>query len=477
MAASTVTPPAAGAAPKAGPPAQTAAGAQARIPVPATGPDDRRSLAQRLQRSLATTPRRLRGAGAALGVLVVVFGLVAGLQMNQRARAADRVATYSGPLSQDAAEIYRSLADADTTAAGGFLLAAEEPASVRQRYETDLATASDLLSRAAARTSMSSDAHQAIAALNRQLPVYAGLVENARANNRRGYPLGGAYLRYASALMQDTMLVDAQRLVDSETRRLDADHADAKAFPWASAVLGGLVLGALVWCQFALFRRTNRVVNLGLAGATAAMLAGVVWLLVAATSSAASLSDSRSRGSAPLRALDQARFDALQAHAAENLNLVARGASTIYAADWGTEVAALTKGGGPDGKGAGPGSLARAEALSPGDTTGLLREARAQFDLWQKRHEDATALEGKGDYDAALKLTVDASGGATSDAAFTAMDQRLNDAAQIQKAEFARAVRGVDGDLKTAAIGIAVLALPALYGVVRGIGRRLAEYR
>ncbi|HSA52297.1 MAG TPA: hypothetical protein VLH10_19595, partial [Yinghuangia sp.] len=217
---------------------------------------------QRLRRGMAKTPGRLRGAVVLLCVLVLAFGVTAAWQANTRAQAADRLVSDSGPLSQDAAEIYRSLADADTTAAGGFLLAANEPAAVRERYEQDLATAGELLTRAAARAAASSETQRSIAALTRQLPVYAGLVETARANNRQGLPLGGAYLRYASDLMQNTMLPDAQRLVDSEAQRLAADFDDAEAYPWAATGLAVVALGALVWCQTMLFRRTHRIFNL-----------------------------------------------------------------------------------------------------------------------------------------------------------------------------------------------------------------------
>ncbi|NUU21197.1 MAG: hypothetical protein HOV68_06730, partial [Streptomycetaceae bacterium] len=402
----------------------------------------------------------------------LAFGAVAAWQVEARARAADRLVSHSGPLSQDAAEIYRSLADADTTAAGGFLLAGDEPASVRERYDKDLATAAELLSRAAARTSASSAGQQWIAAINRQLPQYAGLVDRARTYNRQGYPLGGAYLRYASTLMQDTILPDAQRLVDAETRRLDADYDQAEAFPWAAAALAAAGLAALAWYQLVLFRRTNRVFNIGLAGATVALLGSALWLVVGATGAASSLADSRTHGAEPLRSLYQARIDAAKAHTAENLNLVARGSSTVYATRWDAEQLDLT--GKPDGP---AGSLTQAQEDASGIAAERLAEARAQLVQWQERHKNAADLDEGGNYDGALRATITAVDGPTADAAFTAMDRAFDEAAAAEKRAFADAARDVDGDLRMLALGVGVLAVPAAVAVVWGIGRRLADYR
>lgn len=439
----------------------------ARPPAPS------RSRVQRLRYGISTPPGRLRVAGVVLCTLVVLFGALTAWQVNERAQAADRLVSHSGPLSHDAAEIYRSLADADTTAAAGFLLGEDEPPALRDRYEGDLAKASELLVQSAARTSGSSGTQRTISDLTRELARYAGLVEVARANNRQGLPLGGAYLRYASALMQDTILRDAQRLVDSEERRLDADFDAAESFPWAAAGVAVVGLGALGWYQLVLFRRTNRVFNLGLVGATAALLASSLWLVVGAAGASSSLGDSRTRGAEPLRALNDARFDALQAHAAENLILVARGSGEKYAERWAAEVASLTR---AQAEGDKPrGSLLRAVERAPKSAAAQLVDAHEKFTVWQGRHDAAAANEA--DYDAALTATITAEGTGTADRAFTEMDDLLAAAADAERREFRKAAGDVDGELRLLALAVLILTVPAAIGVVRGINRRLAEYR
>ena len=89
-----------------------------------------RESADRLRAAATTEPGRLRIIGAVLAVLVVAFGAVTAWQVADRQSAAGNVVNHSAPLSADAAEIYRSLADADATVAGGFLVGGQEPKAV-----------------------------------------------------------------------------------------------------------------------------------------------------------------------------------------------------------------------------------------------------------------------------------------------------------------------------------------------------------
>ncbi|MFB7614873.1 hypothetical protein [Kitasatospora sp. NPDC056181] len=432
----------------------------------------------RIGRATRTAPGRLRLAGALLAVVTLAFGTLTAWQVNSRAQAAERVVSYSQPLSQAAADIHRSLADADTTAATGFLLAGAEPKAVRERYEQDLATASRLIAEAAARTTASSPAQGWLATLNQQVPVYAGLVESARADNRQGFPLGGAYLRYASDQMRTVLLPAAAQLSAAENQELADDYAAARSVPWAAYGLGLLALATLVWVQAVLFRRTNRVFNLGLLGATAAVLSAVLWLTVAGTGANSALRDSERQGAAPLRALNAARVDVLTARLAENLHFVARGSSTKYAELWTktTEHLAAT-----DVRGGPAGTLPDALQLAPADARAAITDAQQQYQQWRDRHLAASRLENvEADYQGALDATVtvkEADVPGTADASFNAADQRLAQAAAAELRQFEQAAEGTDGDLRTAAVAVAVLALVAAASAVRGLGRRLAEYR
>ncbi|WP_311137195.1 hypothetical protein [Streptomyces sp. I6] len=442
---------------------------------PPPGPPARRSAwaetSSRLRAAATTEPGRLRIIGAVLAVLVLAFGAVTAVEITGRSASADAVVDRSQPLSADAASIYRSLADADTAAASGFLAGAQEPAVVRERYREDIAGASRLLVKAAANTDGSTDSRRSITALNEQLPRYTGLVERARAGNRQGLPLGGAYLRYANELMTTELLPAAQKLYDEETARLDEDHGGARAWPLISLGLGVLALGALVWAQRRDYRRTNRVFNPGLLAATAACTVTLLWLGAGHALARAGLDEARAEGQQSLTVLNDARISSLKARANENLTLVARGAVLTedgkgdkYEADYASGMSRLTA------------SLGRAGQLA-GDGAGRTPVAQAvsAASEWRSRHQQAGESDRAGDYDGALAKVIGGEG--STGQCFDRVDAALERALAHEQAEFTEAAEGGRGALAGLPAGAAVLAVVGAAGAVLGIGRRLSEYR
>lgn len=429
----------------------------------------------RLRAAATTEPGRLRIIGAVLALLVVAFGAVTALQMTQRSDAADNVLHSSQPLSASAADIYRSLADANTAAASGFLAGGQETKESRDRYEKDIRTAAAKLITAANSSKPGSRSAVTISQLNELLPEYKGLIERARANNRQGYPLGGAYLRYANDTMQNQMLPKAQQLYTSENQRLSDDYADAKPYPWAAIALGLVALGALAWAQRRHYHRTNRVLNQGMAAATAASAVVLLWLAVGHTVARSGLDESYDHGVRSLNVLHDAQIASLKARGNENLTLVSRGAETttnargkivdLYDNEFDTEMAQLTKG------------LAVAADLAD-DRAGEkpVRTATANMTEWKHRHKAARAADTSGKYQEALDRVIGSPEQATG-ACFDGVDENLTLALTHEQAEFQRAAGDGLGAMAGLPAGAAVLAVLAAAGAVFGVGRRLSEYR
>ncbi|MGN9759137.1 hypothetical protein [Streptomyces sp. SD31] len=444
---------------------------------PAAGPR-RTAFAEGLDqlRAAATTePGRLRIIGALLALLVVAFGAVAAWQMTERATAADDVLNRSQPLTSDAADIYRSLADANTAAASGYLAGLQEKPAMREGYESDIRRAASKLVTAAANSEPGSTSANTIAELSRLLPQYKGLVETARANNRQGYPVGGAYLRAANEMMQQKMLPAAEKLHRTENQRLRDDYADAKSFPWAAAGLGLLALAALAWAQRRNYRRTNRVLNHGLVTATAASTVVLLWLAVGHTVARAGLTDSYDHGVRSLNVLHEARIASLTARSDENLNLVRRGADTttlddgtvVDAYEWGydQEIEQLGK------------ALVRAADLAD-DTAGKkpVQDANGFMKIWKDRHVIARDDNNSGNYQAARDRVIGAAKEPTS-VCFDNVDKAIAAALKHEQQEFQQAASDGRDSLTGLPTGAAVLAVLGAAGAVLGIGRRLSEYR
>ncbi|MGH3310852.1 MAG: hypothetical protein ACRDP3_09725 [Streptomyces sp.] len=430
----------------------------------------------RLRAAAMTEPGRLRGIGALLALLIVLFGAVTAWQFADRTSAADAVVENSQPLSVDAASIYRSLADADTAASSGFLAGGDQPRSMRERYERNISEASRLLASAAANSKGSASAQKQIIKLNQGLPRYTALVESARANNRQGLPLGGAYLRHANEEMRGELLPAAKKLYTAQTARLGEDYADAQAWPWFAIAAGLLALGGLGWAQRRNYHRTNRVFNLGLLGATAAALVALMWLTGAHAMARSALNESDEKGAQSLRVLNEAWIGSLQARGDENMTLVARGGGSAYEESYRKQMGQVA---GADGGGASDsGSLAHAFDLAD-DRAGRqpVREAMNAVEQWRQRHEAAREKDDGGDYSTAVGMVIGGKGSGSTGEAFDEVDAGLAKASAHEQSEFERKADFGLSALSTVAIGGAVLALLGAVAAVLGIGRRLSEYR
>ncbi|MFJ6459983.1 hypothetical protein ACIQM0_02780 [Streptomyces sp. NPDC091387] len=452
-----------------------------QLPAPAPVPPQRGGRAvvtDRLRAAATTEPGRLQIIGAVLALLVVAFGAVTAFEISDRATSADDVVKRSQPLSADAANIYRSLADADAAAASGFLAGPQEPRAVHDQYVTDIQEASRLLVKAAANTDSSTKSGHEITKLNEELPRYTGLIERARASNRQGLPLGGAYLRYANQKMANDMLPAAERLYTAETGRLGQDYDSARTWPFFSLGIGVIALAVLFWAQRRNFHRTNRVLNHGLLAATAAAVVVLLWLAVGHSVARSDLSDANTRGQQSLDVLNRARINSLKARANENLTVVARGAvltadgkNDKYETDYGTGMKALVK------------ELGQAAKLADDthDTAGSEPVANAIKSVteWQSRHRTARKTDDSGDYETALEQIIgsgDSTKGSTGES-FNRVDKALRQALAHEQDEFTRAAEDGRGALGGLPIGAAVLAVLGAVAAIVGVNRRLSEFR
>lgn len=426
---------------------------------------------ERLRTAATTEPGRLQIIGAVLAALVIAFGAVTAFEVSDRAAAADDVVSRSQPLSADAASIHRSLADADAAAANGFLAGAEEPRAIHERYEKDITSASRLLINAASNTDGSTESGRQIATLNEQLPRYTGLIERARANNRQGLPLGGAYLRYANLKMSNELLPAADKLYKAETERLGQDTDDARDWPFASLGLGVLALGALAWAQRRNYRRTNRMFNHGLLAATAASTVVMLWLLVGHAVARAEVQNAMEHGQESLKALNSSRVQALQARANENLTVVARGA--VLTPDGKNDQYEFNYTNRMDAVGV---TLKWAKDMAD-DPEGRdpVADATNAVAEWRTRHKKARATDNDGDYEGALQQIIGPKG--STGQSFDTVDDALRRAIDHEQREFTASAESGRDALAGLPVGAAALAVLGAAGAVLGINRRLSEYR
>jgi hypothetical protein len=419
-----------------------------------------------------TTPGRLGLIMVALLVLTVAFGAASAAGLQAKSAALTELVTSSEPLAVAAQDIYRSLSDADATAASAFLEGGRESAEARQRYGSDVAQAGAALANAATAAGSSAQASRSIAILSTNLPVYTGLVETARANNRQGLPVGAAYLREASGLMRSTLLPAARQLYESETARLASTQARATPLPIIEMLLGLATIGCLVAAQVFLTRRTNRVLNVGLVVATAAGAVALIWVVVTVANVWINVEQGRQHGSAQVQQLAAARIAALEARGDETLTLVARGAGAAYERHF-VEVSNRLAGESGDA-----GLLGEArDATADPAVRAVIEEAIEQQRAWRTAHAEIRRLDDSGQYNQAVRLTISDTEPGGASPAFRALDESLARAIQLSKERFDAEVASARGAVAWSVLLVALLTVVAAVGSVWGIWQRLKEYR
>ncbi len=417
--------------------------------------------AGRAAQSRLSTRTGLRlGAGAIIG-LILALGLTVYLSTASSDDAIQHAVTNAEPLSVAAEDIYRGLSDADATAAAVFLSGAQAQSGGPQRYDADIRRVSAGLAAISAHAGSSPTLRDAVARILADLPQYTGLIGTAQADARQDLPVGAAYLREASALMRSDLLPAAQRVLQVQSDRLAADDATAGSGPQWELAATALGLVGLGLAQAFLTRRTNRLLNPGIAVATLLVLVLGAWAWAAADSA----SDDVGAAGGHRQAADvliATDLLVLQAHGDELLSLAARGEDVgTYEKDFKAVSARLGK--------------VIASDQGPG-----IADARSAYQGWMTEHSALVQLETspQSDNTANLRALAEVTGSqAGTGKQFTRVDGDLRGAVSAEEAAYLAAVDAAASDLDGLANGAAVLAPAALAAGAYGANQRLREYR
>jgi len=397
-----------------------------------------------------STPGGLRAWGAVAAAVTALAGLLAlGVAMNQAAAVSgvrDAAAQLVG--LQDARN---QLVAADAAATTAFLVGGLEPTDLRQGYDVAVDAGAHALTLLAA---TGPDGADGLAEVSADLTTYTGLVEQARANNRQGFPVGSAYLEEASTVLREDIVPALDALVAAEQERVDAELRSVRN---AAPLLIGVVvlaLAVLVAVQVWVARRTHRTLNVGLVGATVAVLVvGVVGgtTLGGAATRAGHVQDG---AYAATVATSQAFALVNDARSMEAFTLIRRGSGAAYEESF---VASVDK--------------ARTALQSDGHRLDVTLAGR--LDAWVAAHGEVRGLDDSGDWDGAVAL-VTSDDPAAPPALFEDLSQSLTIAVDAGSTDVA------DG-LRTSATWVGwLLAGLGVAGAVlawTGLRARREEYR
>lgn len=208
--------------------------------------------------------------------VILAAGSVAGASLAGRESTATRTAHSTETLYADVQDLSYDLADSSATAATSLLIGPETPSGFSSRFQEDLARAEALLSQASQQVAGDAYASAQLTELAEQIPVYTGLVGQAQAENRSGYPVAGAYLRQASDMLT-SMLAESKNVANEQKAATESGISSASGFA-VLVLIAVLIALALLWViSRGLARTAHRRLNPGLIGAAAVMVGLFVW--------------------------------------------------------------------------------------------------------------------------------------------------------------------------------------------------------
>lgn len=403
----------------------------------------------------ADTPTRMRVLAIATAVVAAAFGVASSAAMATRTNQMDGARVAAAQLER-LETIRIAVVEADSLAASAYLAGGLEPPERRRDYETQLATAHEGLIAAAVGASAADS--RALGSISAALDDAAGRVEQARANSRQGFPVGAAYQRSSSALIRSDVLPQLDHLADATGARVVSD-VDSHPLTTAIVVIGALVaLAVLLATSRWMFRRTNRVFNVGLVAAvvlvTAASVSAIASLLSATSSAVSTVEGPYAAATAYARA----RSAAFDARSNEALTLIARGNGSAYERSWVRLAETTSK------------YLARAKDADPNRAAA----AADEFGGYTTAHQNVRALDDAGDHGAAVTSALALGDEGTP---FTMFATTTRDGVTELAATTDASLEAAHNDLARQRWILLAGGLLAAAAAFAGITRRIQEYR
>ncbi|WP_296107011.1 hypothetical protein [uncultured Corynebacterium sp.] len=428
---------------------------------------------------LRTSPGRLTAMTTILVVAIVAAGGALTYASSTRQDQLNNLVKNTEPLSNAAQRLYGSLSVADSTATIGFLEGGVGSQSEDERYTTAIQTASTALVEAGA--GANSDDHevlQLLAVVNQRLPIYTGLIAQARTNNREGNPIGASYLTEASAIMQNSIIPAASRLYTITSDRVRHQARSLTRPMWfpASGLLAAIIL--LVIAQLWLAALTNRRLNGGMLFATVAMTIALFWLAISSIVIIAVGNADFNRASDPLQELTASRISAQKARTDEALMLVRRSADQS-SADFSTTVSDIQKtltrlkdDGTLDD--ADDQNTDKSSDTKPSDA---LDDAIVAANSWKVSHQELANRIGRGDYSGAVNIAVGRDESTlNSERQFIQLDHSLRTLIQDTRSNLRTYLENSQDTSQNITRAVLILSVLSVVGVLIGVRPRMQEY-
>ena len=288
------------------------------------------AVAQRLASRLRTTPGRLEAALLTLIIVAGLFWAVIAFVFSNLHSAVRTVGRDTVPSIVAAEKMNVALADINTNFANAILAKDDDSKPSWRTIKEESDAVSHALITASENVTYGAEEEDPIYAIQSNLPVYFRLLGQARSKMQTD-PLPDT--RAASELMQKIIMPAGFALDEANFRHLTATYNDHRASQTMGLFIVLLAVGALgaflIVVQLDLARRTRRLINPPLLGATVLIAVFGVYLIFIFVGAGEQLRAAKQDSFDSIHALWKTRAVAYDANAEESLYLLERDALQV----------------------------------------------------------------------------------------------------------------------------------------------------
>jgi hypothetical protein len=283
-------------------------------------------------RLLASVPRtptpqiitRLFGMTVMLIVLALGTSSITIFQMRETIRT---IGLHAKPAIDAAERVRTALGAMDVDAGSDSLLGDAISTGTSRDFAADVSAQIAAMLQASTDVTAGDPAAAArLATMQYELHLYYGVLGEARDAGRSKPWIAAQRVKFASRLLRSHVMDQADAFEAGNREQLEEAYARSQQQSLTLAGsylgLGALLAATLIAAQFILLRRTRRLINLPLALATAALVAGMLWVGIALVQERADLSAGKTDALERLVALRKAKAAAYAINADEAMWLI-----------------------------------------------------------------------------------------------------------------------------------------------------------
>lgn len=408
--------------------------------------------------SLANTPGWYRLVATVIVAVVIGFAALATTATFITRSSSRAIQSNTAPSLIAVQGLSASVAEANAAATAVFLsgTTGTEDRTRRVQYLNALERSAEQTEQVAGLVGDDSSSHEALQAVSVALTTYSGEIEASRTANALDESGADETLRSALDLTRGQIAAAVGTVTDQNQQRFDDEAETGVLLTIGALVLGVVAIIALGWFQQGVFRRSNRLLNIGLLAATVLLVAAVATIASNVVIRGLALDNAEQGGYDAIAATSRLQASANELQTQLSLRLLGGGAGDVE-----TLINELDSG--------------VSGIAADADSTRERAAAKELAIRWARYRETAESITTLSDQDSTDQAITEFQGEGLS--RFNGLNTSIESVLSDNRAQFTDGVEAAADAVDLLPLFSLVLPALAVVGVVLGVQRRLQDYQ